>query len=110
MRHILNHKGRPEKVSFTKVEKALGLPQKQIYKLPKCKTYIQKNIESQPEYWAREIEWAVNELIIENEPLNTSRIMKLTNMRLRDIEVSVSYIKNQEIQTLVRELLSYRDI
>ncbi len=51
-----------------------------------------------------------NELIKENKPLNTSRIMKLTNMRLRDIEVSVSYIKNQEIQALVRELLSYRDI
>ena len=92
------------------MQKALGLPQKQINKLPKCKTYIQKNIESQTEYWAREIEWAVNALIKESKPLNTSRIMKLTNMRLRDIEPSVSYIKNQEIQALVRELLSYRDI
>ena len=110
IRQFLNNKGRPEKVSFAKVQKALGLPQKQIYKLPKCKTYIQKNIESQPEYWAREIEWAVNELIQGNKPLNTSRIMKLTNMRLRDIEVSVSYIKNEEIQALVCELLSYRDI
>lgn len=110
VKQILNNKGRPEKVSFAKVQKALGLPQKQIHKLPKCKTHIQKNIESQPEYWAREIEWAINELIKENKPLNTSRIMKLTNMRLRDIEISVSYIKNQEIQTLVRELLSYRDI
>ncbi|MGN1161690.1 MAG: TniQ family protein [Candidatus Fimenecus sp.] len=110
VRQILNNKGRPEKVSFAKVQKALGLPQKQIYKLPKCKTYIQKNIESQPEFWAREIEWAVNKLIQENKPLNTSRIMKLTNMRLRDIEISVSYIQNKEIQELVRELLSYRDI
>lgn len=107
---ILNNKGSPEKVSFAKVQKALGLPQKQINKLPKCKTYIQKNIESQPEYWAREIEWAVNELIKDNKPLCTSRIMKLTNMRLRDIEVSVSYIQNQEIQELVRELLAYHDI
>ena len=107
---ILNNKGRPEKVSFAIVQKALGLPQKQINKLPKCKTYIQKNIESQPEYWAREIEWAVNELIKDNKPLCTSRIMKLTNMRLRDIEVSVSYIQNQEIQELARELLSYHDI
>lgn len=110
VRQILNNKGRPEKVSIAKVQKALGLPQKQINKLPKCKTYMQKNIESQPEFWAREIEWAVNKLIQENKPLNTSRIIKLTNMRLRDIEISVSYIKNQEIQTLVRELISYRDI
>lgn len=80
------------------------------YKLPKCNSYIKKRIESQPEFWAREVEWAVNELIKDNKPLNTSRIMKLTNMRLRDIEVSVSYIKNKEIQALVRELLSYRDI
>lgn len=110
VRQILNNKGRPEKVSFAKVQKALGLPQKQINKLPKRKTYIQKSIESQPAYWAREIEWAVNKLIQENKPLNTSRIMKLTNMRLRDIEISVSYIKNKEIQELVRESLSYRDI
>ena len=110
VRRILNNKGRPEKVSFAKVQKMLGIPQKQINKLPKCKTYIQKNIESQTEYWAREIEWAVNELIQENKPLNASRIMKLTNMRLRDIEVSVSYIKSPEIQTLIRELLYYRDI
>ena len=27
-----------------------------------------------------------------------------------DIEISVSYIQNQEVQALVRELLSYRDI
>lgn len=110
VRLILNKDGCPERVSFAKVQKALGLPQKQINKLPKCKTYIQKNIESQPEYWARKIEWAINELMKENKPLNTSRIMKLTNMRLRDIEVSVSYIKNQEIQASVRELLSYRNI
>lgn len=110
VRQILNKDGRPEKVSFAKVQKALGLPQKQINNLPKCKTYIQKNIESQTEYWAREIEWAVNELIKGNKPLNTSRIMKLTNMRLQDIEVSVSYIKNQETKDLVRELFSYRDI
>lgn len=110
VQQILNKGGRPEKISFSKIEKALGLPQKQIYKLPKCNSYIKKRIETQPEFWAREIEWAVNELIQENKPLNTSRIMKLTNMRLRDIEVSVSYIKSPEIQTLIRELLCYRDI
>lgn len=104
-RQILNKDGRPEKLSFAKVEKALGLPQKQIYKLPKCNSYIKKHIESQPEFWARQVEWAVNELMRENKPLNTSRIMKLTNMRLRDIEVSVSYIKNPEVQTIVREML-----
>lgn len=110
VRQILNKDGRPEKLSFAKVEKALGLPQKQIYKLPKCNSYIKKRIETQTEFWAREIEWAVNELIQENKPLNTSRIMKLTNMRLRDIEVSFSYIKNPKTKELVCELLSYRDI
>ena len=110
VQQILNKGGRPEKISFSKIEKALGLPQKQIYKLPKCNSYIKKRIETQPEFWAREIEWAVNKLIQENKPLNASRIMKLTNMRLRDIEVSVSYIKSPEIQTLIRELLSYHDI
>ena len=106
VKQILRPDGRPERVSFAKVQKTLDLPQKIFNKLPKCRAYIEKHIESQPEYWAREIEWAVAELIQDDKPLNTSRIMKKTNMRIRDIECCCQYIKNPEVKSLVSNMLS----
>ena len=105
VKQILRPNVRPERVSFAKVQKTLDLPQKIFNKLPKCRAYIEKRIESQPEYWAREIEWAVAELIQEDQPLNTSRIMKKTNMRIRDIECCCPYIQNPEVKTLVSNML-----
>jgi hypothetical protein len=105
VKQILRPDGRPERVSFAKVQKTLGLAQKQFNKLPKCKAYIEKHIESQPEYWAREVEWAIAELIRDDKPLNTSRIMKKTNMRIRDIECCYTKIKNPETKSLIESLL-----
>ena len=106
VKQILRPDVRPERVSFAKVQKTLDLPQKIFNKLPKCRAYIEKHIESQPEYWAREIEWAVAELRQEDQPLNTSRIMKKTNMRIRDIECCCPYIQNPEVKSLVSNMLS----
>ena len=106
VKQILRPDVRPERVSFAKVQKSLDLPQKIFNKLPKCRAYIEKHIESQPEYWAREIEWAVAELRQEDQPLNTSRIMKKTNMRIRDIECCCPYIQNPEVKSLVSNMLS----
>lgn len=102
---ILNREGRPEKVSFSKVEKALGLAQKQFNKFPKCKEYIEKHIESQAEYWAREIEWAIKVLEEEDKPINSSRVLKLTNMRIRDIESCYPYINNPRVKALVLDMM-----
>ena len=98
--------GRPEKLSFAKVQKALNLPQKQINKLPLCKAYIEQHLESQEEFWAREVEWAISVLMNESRQISRSRIMKMTNMRPNDLEYCCPHIKNKEIQTLVQSLLN----
>ena len=98
--------GRPEKLSFAKVQKALNLPQKQIKKLPRCKTYIEKHLESQETFWAREVEWAISVLKNENRPISRSRIMKMTNMRPNDLKCCYPHIKNEKIKELVESLLN----
>ena len=98
--------GRPQKLSFAKIQKALNLPQKQLNKLPRCKTYIEQHLEPQEAFWAREVEWAVSVLTQENRPISRSRIMKMTNMRPNDLECCCSYIKNKETQALVQSLLN----
>lgn len=102
---IVDKQGRPEKLSFAKVTKALSLPQKQINKLPKCKAYIEQYIETQPQFWARQVEWAYIELQSNDKPINLTRIMKLTNMRLKDIKCCSSYIKNEKVKLIIDELL-----
>lgn len=102
---ILHPPGRPEKVSFAKVQKKLGIPQKQIFRLPNCKKYIEEHIESQPEYWAREVTWAIDQLKKENKQINCKQIINLTNMRICNIEYCYSYILNPEIQEIVKNIL-----
>lgn len=104
---ILSNDGRPQKLSFAKIQKALNLPQKQLNKLPQCKAYIEQNLESQEAFWAREVEWAVSVMDQENRQISRSRIMKMTNMRLRDIEYCCQYIKNEAIRGLILSLLNH---
>ena len=110
VQQMLSSDGRPQKLSFAKIQKSLNLPQKQLNKLPQCKAYIENHIESQPEFWAREVEWAISVLMQENRPITRSRIMKMTNMRTNDIECCCPHIKNKEIQALVQSLLSSQTI
>lgn len=103
---ILHHPGRPEKLSFAKVQKKLKIPQKQIFRLPKCKEFIEQHIESQPEYWAREVTWAIDTLKKENRQINCRQIINLTNMRMQDIECCCPHITNPKIQSLINSLLA----
>ncbi len=105
VKQILSANGRPEKVSFAKVQKALNLPQKQINKLPKCKAYIEKHIEPQPHYWARVIEWAAGKLVRENKHITLSQIMKKTNMRKNNITESIQHIQNNSVKELLKNII-----
>lgn len=57
-----------------------------------CKAEIEKYQESQEEYWAREVVWAVNHVITEGNRLNWKQIRNLTNMRKKDLIKCVPYL------------------
>lgn len=84
---------RPRKVTIFAVEKMLQLPSKRISTyLPKCRGTIEKAIESQEEYWARETVWAVEHIMREGQTLNWKQIRNLTNMRKKDFEKCMPYL------------------
>ena len=86
---------RPKKVTIFAVEKILQLPSKRIATyLPRCKAEIEKHQESQEEYWAREVVWAVNHILREGNTLNWKQIRNLTNMRKQDLIKCVPYLLN----------------
>lgn len=88
---------RPKKVTIYAVEKMLGLPDKRISQyLPKCREEIKKYRESQEEYWAREVVWAVDTLRKNGDALNWKHIRNLTNMRKRDLTACMPYLCDYE--------------
>ncbi len=83
---IVGKEGKPERVSPTKIQRLMGLPQKQFNKLPKCRMYIESKAETQEEYHKRKVEWAVKEIERRGGIVTVSKVMKLTNMRKGEIE------------------------
>ena len=84
---------RPRRITVSAVRKEMGLPDKRFDKLPKCKAEILKYQESQKEYWAREIVWAVEKLIREKQVVNWRHVRELTNMRKIDFQNCKIYLR-----------------
>ena len=87
---IVGKEGKPERVSPTKIQRLMGLPQKQFNKLPLCKAYIESHTETQEEYHKRKVEWAVAEIERRGGIVTVSKVMKLTNMKKWEIEKSLA--------------------
>ena len=96
---------RPKKVTVFAVEKILNLPSKRIsLYLPICKAEIEKHEESQEQYWAREVVWAVNKIIRERDILNWKHIRNLTNMRKCDLDVCIPCLNMFADDKLVNQI------
>ena len=85
----------PKRVTVYAIERILKLPSKQIQKLPKCRTEVLKHSETQTQFWARKIEWAVKKLVAENQPINLKHIRTLTNMRKENILSVMPYLEDE---------------
>lgn len=84
---------RPKKVTVYAIEKMLGLPSKRIsLYLPLCKAEIEKNRETQEQYWAREVVWAIERIKVEGSVMNWKNIRSLTNMNKANLENCVGYL------------------
>lgn len=97
---------RPKKVTAFVVEKMLHLSSKIIsLHLPKCLAEIQCHQESQEQYWAREIVWAVHQVENTGGALTWRKIRDLTNIRRKDCEACLPYIADSELAERILHLL-----
>lgn len=83
---------RPQKISVGLVERFVGLKECQLRRLPRCLEYVEANIISQEEFWAKTIIWAVRKLEKEGKSVNITNIMKLTNIRKKNILLALPNI------------------
>ena len=99
---------RPKKVTVFAIEKMLGLPSRRIsLYLPLCKAEIEKNRETQEQYWAREVVWAIERIKVEGSVMNWKNIRSLTNMRKKDLISCFTYLSEhgKEYQSIAEIMI-----
>ena len=72
---------RPRKISLNAICKPLNVDMHKMKKMERCMSVINQYYESQEEYWAREIVWAIKKIEKNGDALNNRRIRNLTNLR-----------------------------
>jgi len=86
---------RPVKISIATVERMLNMYKGQIsYYMPLCRDEIMRHIESQEQYWAREVVWAAKRVIDTRSDLTWTKILRLTNIRRVDFIRCLPYVKD----------------
>ena len=97
---------RPQKITIYAIERALNLPSKRIaLYLPMCKAEIEKYRESQEEYWAREIQWAIEKLKRDGKAVHWKNIRILINIKKKDFFACGIYLEeSKEYQSIINNL------
>lgn len=96
---------RPKRVNANSVRRQLGLPKKFFDKLPLCTELIASQHETQEQYWAREVAWAVKTVEQQGKVLRLKRIFELTNMNKENLRSCMEEIKDRTIKERIEILL-----
>ena len=99
---------RPKKITIYAVARQMNVHNKYFDNLPLCKQEILEHYESQEEYWAKEVVWAVQRILSKGQPLNWKHIRNLTNMRNENFQVCKPYLEmymDAEMAERIKELL-----
>ncbi len=99
---------RPRKVSVKAVARALGIDDHKLKKMKLCMAEINHYYETQEQYWAREIIWAVEQIQMNNEPMNYRHIRNYVNLKKENIKGSINDIKvrNEKVYNIISRILN----
>ena len=85
---------RPRKISISNISKILHVDCHRLKKMKRCMDFFDQYYESQEEYWARELVWAVKKTKHDGDNLNFSHIQDLTNLRRDNMVDSLEELKS----------------
>ena len=88
---------RPRKVSISNISSILHVDMHRLKRMKKCMEVINRFYESQEEYWAREMVWAVKMIEKNGDELNIRHIRNLTNLRRDNMIDALEYIKVSDL-------------
>lgn len=84
---------RPRKISISQISKAVHVDSHRLKKMKRCMDFFNQYYESQEEYWARELVWAVKKTEHDGDNLSFSHIQDLTNLRRDNMVDSLETLK-----------------
>ncbi len=84
---------RPHRISFCAVSKKLDIPNHRLYKMEQCKKEIEVHIDSNEQFWARKVIWAVNVLQQEGKPPVLWRICHIAKLEKEELETCLPHLK-----------------
>lgn len=98
---------RPRKVSLNAICKPLPVDIHKLKKMERCMAVINQYYESQEEYWAREIIWAVKMIEKNGDTLNSRHIRDLTNLRRDNMLDSMQELKKNypDVHAKIKHIL-----
>lgn len=98
---------RPRRVNMAAVSKILGFPDKRLQLLPKSTEVVMKYYETQEQYWAKEVVWAVNKLEKDGKEVSQNQVRRLTNMRKDNLIASLPHLEviDSDIAEMIAKLL-----
>lgn len=87
---------RPRKISISNISSMLHVDMHRLKRMKKCMEVLNQYYESQEEYWAREIIWAVKMIEKNGDEINIKHIRNLTNMRHDNMIDSMEALKRMD--------------
>ena len=100
---------RPYRITIGTVERMLNLPKNGLRNCSKCRSEIQRFHETQEQYWAKEIVWAVQTILDTGQQLSRTRIRNLTEIRDSKIPDCLPHLSCYADDALVSEILKLYD-
>ena len=71
---------RPHRITVCTIARKMGINERSMNNLTRCKAEVEKYYETQEQYWAREVIWAMHELQRAGKEISRTQIYALTNM------------------------------
>lgn len=100
---------RPCRITIGTVERMLNLPKNGLRNCSKCRSEIQRFYETQEQFWAKEIVWAVQTILDAGQQLSRTRVKNLTEIRDSKIPSCLPYLSCYADDALVSVILKLYD-
>ena len=84
---------KPRRITKKRVCRILEIKEHRLENLPICRREIEKYQESQEEYWAREVGWAISCVGKRGEELSWAHIRNLTNIKKQNLIRCLPYLE-----------------
>ena len=100
---------RPYRITIGTVERMLNLPKNGLRNCSKCRSEIQRYYETQEQFWAKEIVWAVQTILAAGQQLSRTRVKNMTEIRDSKIPACLPYLSCYANDAIASEILKLYD-